>query len=332
MVKQAEAKVASSRASEVAAVAKLKESEAELERYSSTRRYRQKVLARYRDLYARQAVQKAVVDEEEEHVEAAIGAEKAAQAAIETAKAKHEEAKAKVAQAEADLAEAKAEVHVAETNLAKAKVLVSYMTIRSPYTGVVTARYVHPGDFIRSAAEGSQKPLLTVERTDLMRIVTYVPDRDVPYTDVGDKAEVKLDALNETIEGKVTRFADSEVEESRTMRTEIIVPNPNGRIREGMFGQATIILEQTNAALSIPASCLIGEAKNGKAMVFVLRDGKAKQVPITIGADDGLKVEVISGLSPDDQVIVSKGGVTDGSPVAVAQPASIASNAPSSFH
>ena len=228
-----------------------------------------------------------------------------------------EEAKAKVAKAEADILEAKADVQVAEANLAKAKVLVGYTSIKSPYTGVVTDRLVHPGAFIRSAAEGNEKPLLTVARTDMMRIVTYVPDRDVPFVDVGDKAEVKLDALSEPIQGSVTRYADSEDPESRTMRTEIIVPNPTGRIREGMFGEATIILEKTNAAMTIPDSCLVGDSKGGKAKVFVIRDGKAKEVAITIGADDGIKVEVRTGLTDKDQVIVSHTGVVDDMPVTV---------------
>ena len=311
-VKQFEAAVEQAKASLLSFEKKVDEAKAEIARYTSTRRFREKELARYKDLYSRQSVPKSVVDEEEEHLDAAVAAESAAKAGVETAVAQVAEAKAKVDKSQADLAEAKEEVQVADSNLAKAKVLVNYMTIRSPYTGVVTERLVHPGFFVRSAAEGSEKPLLSVARTDKMRIVTYVPDRDVPYVDIGDTAEIKLDALRETIEGKVTRFADSEDPDSRTMRTEVIVPNPTGRIRQGMFGDMTIILEKTNAALTIPSGSLVGESKNGKSAVYVVRDGKAKLVPVHVGVDDGLKVEVVAGLTADDQVIITKTGLTDG--------------------
>ena len=317
MVSQAEARIETAKADEEAARATVKEAEAQVERYAATRKYRQKELNRYTRLAEQRAVQQAVVDEAEDHYESAVAAEHAGQAAVITARAKLSSAHANVDQAKADLLEAKANVQVAEATLAKAKVLVGYLKIVSPYDGVITQRNFHRGAFIRSAEAGGALPLLTVARTDLMRVVTHIPDRDVPYVDVGDRAVISLDALpGKTFEGKVSRFAETEDPQSRTMRTEVDLANPDGKLREGMYGIATIYLEPPSKRLTIPSAALVEKSENGKASVFVVRDGKARQVPVTVGADDAIRVEILSGLSPDDEVILTKGAVSDGTPVA----------------
>src|SRR5262249_14928911 len=156
---------------------------------------------------------------------------------------------ARVKKAEADLTEAKANVAVAEAKLDKANVLVGYTTITSPYDGVITNRRFFEGDFIRSAAEGGSVPLLTVAAIDKVRVITQVPDSAVPYTDVGDNAEVTVDALpNEVFKGKVSRFSSSEDPSSRTMHTEIDLPNAKEKLRPGMYGIAKIILDLSTKA------------------------------------------------------------------------------------
>lgn len=315
-VKQTAARIDSAIADKKAAEAAVDQARADIDRYTSMRKYRNQVLIRYQDLVARKAVAQQLADEAEENFAAAVAAERAAHAAETTAKAQAAAAEAKVEQARADLAEAAANVQVAEANLAKARVFVDYTRIISPYNGVITKRNFFRGAFIRSASEGNTIPLLSVARTDLVRVVTYVPDRDVPFTDVGDPAEVTLDALgNQVFHGKVSRFADSEDPTSRTMHTEIDLANSDDRIRPGMYGIAKIILETGTKKFTIPASCLVGESNNGKATVFVIKDGKAHLTEITVGADDGIRVEVLSGLSPTNEVIASTGAVVEGMPV-----------------
>ena len=82
-----------------------------------------------------------------------------------------------------------------------------------------------------------------------------------------------------------------------------------------MYGIAKIILDTSTKSSTLPAKCLIGESKGGKADLFVIKDGKAKKVRVAIGADDGLRVEVLSGISPEDDVILDTGRVTEGAPV-----------------
>jgi RND family efflux transporter MFP subunit len=312
-VTQAEARVKTTEADVKAALAMVKKAAADIERYTSARRYREKELARYRGLFAQQAVQQQLVDEEEEHYESAVAAEHSAQAEEFTARARASSAEALVEQAKADLAEAREKVKVDEATLAKAKVFVDYTRIVSPYTGVVTFRGLHRGDFIRSAEAGSEKPILTVARTDKVRVVTYIPDRDVPFTNVGDKAQLNLDALpDETFVGTVSRFAETEDPQTRTMRTEVDLPNPDDRLREGMYGTLTIILDKSDQSLTIPTACLSGKTGQGKSSVLVIRDGRVHQTEVKTGIDNGLRIEVLEGLKPEDNIVLNPGQVADG--------------------
>ena len=314
-VVQSEAFIESSKADRDAAASAVEQSEAEVDRYISMRSYHEKKFSRYKELVKSQAIPQQIADEEEEDYEAARASEMASKKAVLLAKAQLLAAVARVKKAEADLVEAKANVQVAKAKRDKADVLVGYTSITSPYNGVITNRTFFPGAFIRSAVEGGAEPLLSVARTDKVRVVTQIPDRDVPYTDVGDLAEVTLDAMgSEVFRGKVSRFADSEDPTSRTMHTEIDLENPKDRIKPGMYGIARVILDQDTKSSTLPASCIVGEAKGGKADVYIVKDGKAKKTRVEIGADDGIRVEILSGLDAKDEVIATTGSVSEGMP------------------
>ncbi|WP_206107816.1 efflux RND transporter periplasmic adaptor subunit [Paludisphaera rhizosphaerae] len=316
VVVQAQALVDSAQADRSAFATAVEQAEAEVERYASMRNYHEKKYARYRDLVARQAIPQQIADEEEEGYESAMASETASRKAVLNAKAQLEAAVARVKKAEADVVVARAAVQVARAKHARAQTFVAYMKISSPYDGVVTRRNYFPGAFIRSAAEGGTIPLLTVARIDKVRVVTQIPDRDVPYADVGDEADVTLDAIpGRVFKGAVSRFANSEDPTSRTMYTEIDLPNPDLELRPGMYGVATVILDQSTKTFTIPASALVGESHGGKGDVFAIKDGVAKKTRVEIGADDGLRIEILSGITSDDQVILDVGSVADGTPV-----------------
>ncbi|WP_422925126.1 efflux RND transporter periplasmic adaptor subunit [Singulisphaera sp. PoT] len=319
VVMQAQARIETAQADEQAEIAAVSKAEADVAGFVAKRKYRQKELTRYRELLTRQAVPQQIVDEYEDNYDSALADERSAEAAVASAKAQLNAARARIDQAKADLAQSKASVDVNTETLARDRVLVDYTSIKSPYDGVVTDRVYHIGAFIRSAAEGgTDQPLLKVARTDKMRVVTYVPDRDVPFTDVGDKAIITLDALpDQKFEGTVSRFSYTEVSESRTMRTEVDLENPKGTLREGMYGIATIILEQDTSSLTIPTGALTTKSIGGTATVFVVRDGRAKEVPVTTGTDSGIRVEILKGLKVEDQVITSRSGVADGVAVTI---------------
>ena len=306
-VAQAESSILSAQASVLAAKAEEKEAKAVLLQRKSERDYRQKEYVRITELVKKGDVEERLADEEHDHFLSAEGAVYSADAGIETAAAKIAEATAQVEKAKADLKAAEAGVKVGQANLDLAKVFVQYTKILSPYDGVVIYRgdSVHPGTFIRSAAEGTGLPLFTVARDDTMRTIVLVPDRDVPYCEVGDPATVQLDALaGKVFKAKVSRIAESEDLKDRTMRVEIDLANPDHKLKDGMFGRAEILLEKLIKDLTVSSSCLVERNGKGEGAVLVVRDGVLYRVPVRVGLDNGLRVEIISGLNDDDQVIL----------------------------
>ncbi len=115
-------------------------------------------------------------------------------------------------------------------------------------------------------------------------------------------------------------MADSEDPSTRLMHVEIDLDNSAGKIAQGMYGHVTIYLEQAADLLSIPTSCLSGKAERGKASVFVVRDGKAYQVPVTTGTDNGVRVAVLKGLTDKDEVVQHPpSDLVDGTPVVASE-------------
>jgi RND family efflux transporter MFP subunit len=303
---QAEARVKVALAGVQAAEAKQKQAASVLEESVASRVYRKKALDRITELARRNAAEQRLVDEYEDQYMASLAAEHSAESGIQTAAAQLAQAKADVGLAEADLATAKAEITVSEANLQRAKVMASYTKIEAPFDGVVTYRGdgIHRGAFIRSASDGNSEPLLAVASTDRMRTIVLVPDPDVPFCNVGDPATVRLDALEGRVfKGKVSRMADSEDLKDRTMRVEIDLPNDENLLRDGMYGRAIIELEPPSKNLAIPSTCLIERDGQGDGTVYVLRDNKVTRAKIRVGKDTGLRVEVLSGLNEDDQVV-----------------------------
>ena len=282
------------------------------------RKLRTKEYHRIRALNDLHSIQEQIVDEKQDAMEVSVAAESAAEAAVTSARAQLVAANARVVQAKADIAYAEADQQVSKAKLDKSQVFLNYTRITSPYDGVITFRGFHRGDFIISRDQGAKSPLLTVARTDLMRVVVQVPDLDVPYVSVGDKATIEIDALpGKHFVGQVSRMADSEDSLQKTMRVEVDLPNPDGLLREGMYGRRTTIeLEPPSGGLSVPSAALVGKSNGSEAQVYVVRDGKAHLATIQIGRDNGHQMEVLSGLKPTDEVVVHyNGAIGDGTPV-----------------
>jgi len=321
MVEVGVATVQESVAHETEAQAKLAQSQADLETAQALLKLRQQQYDRIAELARLNSIQQELVDEKFEARRAAEAAQRSSIQAIATAKAGVASAKADIVRSKADLDNVRAQVQVAQAQLAQAAALEEYTKIRSPYTGVVTSRNFHEGDFIRDATQGGSQPVLAVAETDLMRVVVWVPDRDVPKTRRGNIAVVHVDALNgREFKGQVSRTALSEDYNSRTMRTEIDVPNPDSLLSDGMFGSATIDLEKSAQGVSIPAAALQGEEQGSERHVYVVRQGHAHKIGVHVGHNDGIHAQILSGLSTDDEVIVAHGpGLEDGVAVVVSE-------------
>jgi RND family efflux transporter MFP subunit len=317
-VEQMKAAVVSARADVKACEARVRADDARIATDKSFLRFRNKQANRLQALLAERAIEARVVDEQMDRREAAEEAVRASEEKKAADEAQKEASAAKITQAEANLDEARQKVKVARAERDNAQVMVNFATIRAPIDGVITRRTFHAGNFIESAySSSSARPLFTLQYTKKMRMVVPIPDRDVPYCNAGDPAEVEFDAIpGEKYSYPVARVAESEDLQTKSMRCEIDIPNPDGRIRQGMYGNVTITLAKIKNALTIPTSCLVGRSGGGKADVFVVRDGKAHLVHIKTGLDTGIDVEVVQGLGPEDEVISSNlSAVVDGADV-----------------
>jgi RND family efflux transporter MFP subunit len=198
-------------------------------------------------------------------------------------------------------------------------VWLSYATIRAPFDGVITERNFFVGDFISEADGKPQLPLLSLQAVKRLRAVVQVPDRDVPYANPGDPALIEIDALpGRQFEAKISRIARFESPQSRTMRAEIDLDNQNDELRVGMYGRATLNLQDGPQVLLLPSRCLVDRNKKGKAAVYVVREGKARKVAVNVGADNGIDTEIVSGVSAAEQVVLRPSSVShDGESVVV---------------
>jgi HlyD family secretion protein len=316
-VVQMQSRINSAIADQKAAEAYVVQTEADVQRREAERSFRDKQYHRILDLSKMNSIEDRLVDEKLDQLHAAEAAEREAHSAVLTARQQAAADAARVEQARADLLMAQAKVRVAEASLEKAQVMVAYTKITSPYDGVVTRRNFYRGAYIRTPDQGGQIPLLCVDRMDKMRIIVQIPDREVPYTQPGDKAKVRLDALpNLAFSGEISRVADSEDPATRAMRVEIDLPNPAGLIRDAMYGKVDIELEPAPAGVTIPSACLVGDSQRGQAEVFLVQQGKVRLKHINMGKDTGVYVEALSGLTTSDDVVLQPpSGLIDGTAV-----------------
>jgi RND family efflux transporter MFP subunit len=219
------------------------------------------------------------------------------------------------------LAEAKSRLDAAIAAEAEVAAQIEYATIEAPFDGVVTARAIDPGDMVfqASSPKGSAQPLLKVAKLDVMRVKTYVPERDAVWADIGDAAAISFDALpGQVFAGAVARLSGAIDPATRTMLVEIDLPNADGRILPGLYGQVRLTLERRDAALTLPANAV--QFGDGGAFVFVVAAGDvARRASVQTGLNVGGSVEIVAGLQGDERVVTgAPAGLADGAPVRVA--------------
>ena len=316
-VQQVEARVTRAEAAVASAKAVLHQKQAQRGKYTAATKFREKEYVRFIELTQQRAIDFRLSDEKQQQYESALAAEKEAQAEVEGAEAGLAQALAEVVTAKANVAAARSNVRLLEAREKSANILVQYLQLVSPYDGVVTNRNYHRGAFVQSAEQGQSLPVLSVARTDRMRVVVYVPDRDVPLLDRDDEAVVRIDALqDEEFRGTVSRYSQYEDPANRTMRAEIDLENPTGRLREGMYGGVTILLERPSEHLTVPSGALHERSAGGSGKLFVVHGHVARETSVRIGRDNGIRAEIIDGLNHDDLVVVSySGSLEDGEPV-----------------
>ena len=207
---------------------------------------------------------------------------------------------------------------VAQAKLQRNETLLQFAKIVAPFSGTITARFVDPGAFIPAATTGStpqSAALVTLMDYSRVRVQVPVPEMEVPFIRNGIPVQVTVEELTgKVFKGSVTRFSHALDEATKTMLTEIELPNDGGDLRPGMYASVQLEVERKHAERLVPIEALKVE-KSG-ASVFVLEDGKAKKTPVRTGFNDGTHVEITDGLRSDQSVILlGKLALVDGQPV-----------------
>jgi RND family efflux transporter MFP subunit len=221
---------------------------------------------------------------------------------LDEARANAEIAKADVGVAEANRAFAAAQVELAAATVERIKTLLAYAQIVAPFDGVVARRLVNRGDLVQAATSTRTTPLFTVDRIDTIRVFCDVPENDVPHLHVGDTAIVKPYGFEgKPFLGTVTRFSLRLNPETRNMRTEIDLPNPDERLYPGMYAEVSLEMNRRPEALTVPAAA-VGTDIVGN-FVYTVNDNRVARVGINIGLTDSGRTEVTGGLSRDTPVV-----------------------------
>lgn len=217
-------------------------------------------------------------------------------------------------QAQANLAASDANVHRLEQ-------MESFKHVYAPFSGVLTKRNIDVGALINAGNGGSNRELFDIAQVDPLRVYVNVPQTYSPAIQIGMKAFLEQNEYQgQKVEGKVVRTSDSIDPATRTLLTEIDVPNPNGKILPGAYAQIHFAAKIDAPRLTVPINTLLFRAEGPRAAV-VGPDKKVKLTPITIGRDYGSLVEVVGGLQAGDQIIVNPAdSLEDGQKVNVAGP------------
>ena len=299
LVQQARQSLAMTKAQVLTAQAQVLEAEAGLSRAQFTHDYWKGQSARFTSL-----VKDSVLDKQSQ--EETLNQFRSAAAALSEAMAKVESAKA--VEHEKVVTRDKAEVDILAADAARRKQadLVGYATLTAPYDGTVTQKNINTQQFVQPATGGKGDVLYVVERTDIVRIFVSVPETDADWVRIGTPATVRVQALQgQEFKGKVTRTAWSLNQVSRTLLTEIDLPNPElpkvgRRLRPGMYAYATIFAEWQNL-LTLPAAAVVteGDVNVGyKTFCYAFEDGRVKRTQIEIGARNDQLVEVLKKRAP----------------------------------
>jgi RND family efflux transporter MFP subunit len=228
-----------------------------------------------------------------------------AQQELDDAQAKDLESEAQVSSAKAALSAAEQELQVAEANKKQVAALSDYTRITAPFAGVVTNRYADTGALVAAGTSSSTQatPVVRLAQISVLRLVLPVPESLAAQIHLGDPVKVHVQALNQDIEGRVSRFADSLDVQTRTMETEIDCENREGRLIPGMYTETEISLHEKQNALTIPLEAVVRNGEDA-TILAVNSQNTLEERHVKLGLEDNARVEVLSGLSEGERVVI----------------------------
>lgn len=199
------------------------------------------------------------------------------------------------------------------------RTMLDYTKVYAPFSGVITARFADPGALIQSAAVSATQavPLYTIMDLDTVRVYVSVPQEVSLLAKAGVPVTLTFkESPGQEFKGSITRTTEALDPATRTLLVEIDMPNKERQLQAGTFVSATLSLRQHPNALVIPPAAIVTGGSDKEKSVFVVEQGTARLASVKTDLDDGVWVEVVEGVTEDqDIVVVGKAGLKDGQAV-----------------
>ena len=224
---------------------------------------------------------------------------------IDVANGKNLEADAEVSAQKAALAAAEEALLAAKAALGKDQAMFDYARMTAPFDGVITQIYAFTGALLPAGTSSNKgdSALCRLSQNDLLRLVIPVPERAVSGIQIGESVAVNVSGMDRAFEGKIIRFSDQIDMATRTMHTEVDVPNPKYQLVPGMYASVKIPLHTAAKVLTVPVQAFQAGAE-GKGIVFVVGPGnKIERREVAVGLQSSSDVEITSGLQENETVI-----------------------------
>jgi len=237
-----------------------------------------------------------------------------AQQEIDEAQSRDLVTEAQVAATKSALAAAQEQVNVNSADTQKVKTLMDYTRVTAPFTGVITKRYADTGSMIQAgtASQTQAMPVVKLSENSLLRLILPVPESAVPTVHIGQQVEVRVSTLNRSFPGRVARFVEKVSMATRTMDTEVDVPNPSLVLIPGMYAEVNLTLDRRNKVLALPVMAVDrdnsdsqpGAAQTGQVSI-VTPNNRVEKRKVTLGIESANNVEIRSGLNEGDSVVLT---------------------------
>jgi RND family efflux transporter MFP subunit len=229
-----------------------------------------------------------------------------AQQELDDAQSKAEASQSQIDEGEAALSASRQGADTAHADMQRVGAMQSYTTIAAPLNGVVVWRYADTGALIQAgtSSDVQSMPLIKLSQSDLLRLRLPVPEDAVGYVHEGDTVQIRIDALNRSISGKIVRFTRDVSLDTRTMETEVDVPNKDLSITPGMYANAYLQLEHKENILTIPLLAVQRTGGNQATVLALDEQNRMQLRQVTLGVQGSILVEVLRGLREGDRVVL----------------------------
>lgn len=228
-----------------------------------------------------------------------------AQQELDNAQAGDLGSEAQVDSAKSALAAAKQHMGSSQADNQRVQALHNYTTVTAPISGVVVWRYADTGALIQGGTNSNSQdlPIVRLSQSSLLRLRIPVPEEDVRFVHDGDQLQVRVDAVNRSITGKIVRFTREVSPETRSMETEVDVENKNLSIAPGMYANTMLRLGHVEDVVTVPIESLVLQGKQWVA--YVLDSGNHVHIrKVQKGMEGSKLAEIQSGLNAGDRVIL----------------------------